>query len=113
VDPSRDQHAAHEVNSRGNLICKRLGAACDFIVPDESMLEVAQWLVQNTPFDRLYFYGDDKPIHVSFGPEHARRIVIMTPSKNNDRLIPRNISLDDFQSKFKLTFLINGFLEFS
>lgn len=105
VDPSRDQHAAHEVNSRSNLICKRLGAACDFIVPDESMLEVAQWLVQNTPFDRLYFYGDDKPIHVSFGPEHSRSVVIMSLSKNNDRLIPRNISLDDFQSKFKLTFL--------
>ena len=49
IDPKRDQHAAHELNTRGNLICERKGAACDFIVPDENMLEVAQWIVQNTP----------------------------------------------------------------
>jgi DNA phosphorothioation-associated putative methyltransferase len=69
VAPKLDQHAAHELNSKKNLICPRLGAAIDFIVDDENMREVADWIAENTPFDRLYFYGDDRPIHVSYGPE--------------------------------------------
>ena len=69
VAPKLDQHAAHERNSKGNLICPRLGAAVDLIVEDENMREVADWIAANTPFDRLYFYGEDRPLHVSFGPE--------------------------------------------
>jgi len=69
VAPKLDQHAAHELNSNKNLICPRLGAAIDFIVEDENMREVADWVSENTPFDRLYFYGEDRPIHVSYGPE--------------------------------------------
>ena len=42
IDPSRDQHAAHELNRRGNPVCPRFGAAVDFIVDDEDMLEVAR-----------------------------------------------------------------------
>ncbi len=95
IDPKRDQHAAHERNRIGNLVCERLGAAADFIVEDEDMLEVAQWLAANTPFDRLYFYGADRPIHVSYGPEHSRQIVHMLPGKD-DRLIPRVVSLEQF-----------------
>ena len=33
------------------------------------MREVATWIAANCHFDRLYFYGKDRPIHVSFGPE--------------------------------------------
>jgi hypothetical protein len=55
IDPSRDQHAAHELNTRGKPTCARLGAAADFFVPYQSMLEVAQWVVENTDFDRFYF----------------------------------------------------------
>lgn len=95
VDPKRDQHVAHELNRRGGPICERLGAAADFIVDDESMLEVAGWVAANTPFDRLYFYGDRQPIHVSFGPNHDQQIVQMVPSKSG-RLIPRVVSLDVF-----------------
>ena len=54
----------------------------DFIVDDESMLEVAQWVVENTPFDRLYFYGGDKPIHASYGPNNDRQIVQMVEGKS-------------------------------
>ncbi len=32
--PTLDQHTSHEVNSRGNPICKRSGLACDFIVEE-------------------------------------------------------------------------------
>ena len=95
IDPSRDQHASHELNTRGNLICKRLGAACDFIVSDESMLEVAQWMVENTEFDRLYFYGDDKPVHVSYGPEHNRAVVLMKLSEKG-KLYPQVIRKELF-----------------
>ncbi len=95
IDPSRDQHAAHETNRRKNLICKRLGAAVDFIVEDESMLEVAQWLISNTSFDRLYFYADDRPIHVSFGSNHDKQIVLMKRLQSG-KLIPSVISSEKF-----------------
>ncbi len=95
IDPKRDQHAAHELNRRGNAVCPRLGAAVDFVVEDESMLEVAQWIVTNTPFDRLYFYGDDKPIHVSFGPDDSRQVVRMVAGKSS-KLVPRVTSREMF-----------------
>jgi hypothetical protein len=95
IDPKRDQHAAHELNRSGKPICERLGAAVDFLVTDERMLEVAQWIVAHTPFDRLYFYGDDQPIHVSFGPNHARQVVLMRPGKSG-RLIPKVVSKEAF-----------------
>jgi hypothetical protein len=44
VAPKLDQHAAHELNTKKNLICPRLGAAVDFIVEDENMREVADWV---------------------------------------------------------------------
>jgi hypothetical protein len=95
IDPKRDQHAAHERNRLGNLICPRLGAAVDFIIDDEDMLEVAQWVVEHRPFDRLYFYGADKPIHVSYGPEHRRQVVTMLPGPSG-RLVPRTVSVEAF-----------------
>ena len=95
IYPKLDQHAAHELNRRGRPICERFGAAVDFTIEDESMREVAQWVVANTPFDRLYFYGDNKPIHVSFGPNQERQLVLMLPSKSG-RLVPRVVSLESF-----------------
>ena len=95
IDPKRDQHAAHEVNRRGKPICPRLGAAVDFIVEDESMLEVARWVTVNTPFDRLYFYGDTLPIHVSYGPDQSRQVVWMKPGPSG-RLVPRVMPVTQF-----------------
>ncbi|MFP4494924.1 MAG: DNA phosphorothioation-associated putative methyltransferase, partial [Halochromatium sp.] len=95
IDPKRDQHAAHERNRLGNLVCPRLGAAVDFIIADEDMLEVARWVVEHTPFDRLYFYGADKPIHVSHGPEQSRQVVTMRPGPSG-RLVPRTLSAEAF-----------------
>lgn len=93
VAPKLDQHAAHELNTKKNLICSRLGAAIDFIVVDENMREVADWVAENTPFDRLYFYGVDRPIHVSYGPDQKREYIdlVMTedgnpvPKKNSNK----------------------------
>ncbi|NKC13926.1 MAG: DNA phosphorothioation-associated putative methyltransferase [Gammaproteobacteria bacterium] len=77
VAPKLDQHASHERNRRGNLVCDRLGAAADFLVRDEDMREVAEWVAEHTPFDRIYFYGEECPIHVSVGPQHKRAFVVM------------------------------------
>jgi hypothetical protein len=95
IDPRRDQHAVQERNRRGHPVCPRLGAAADFMVEDESMLEVAHWVVANTPFDRLYYYGDGQPIHVSFGPESARQVVRMLTGESG-RLIPRVTPVEAF-----------------
>jgi hypothetical protein len=89
--PSLDQHAAHELNAKGNLICTRLGAAVDFVAEGRSMIEVAQWIVGNCEFDRMYIYGDDRPIHVSFGPNGSRQIVLMKSSQKGRR-VPRVVS---------------------
>jgi DNA phosphorothioation-associated putative methyltransferase len=96
IAPKLDQHSGHECNKLGHPICERLGVACDFIVEDESMLEVARWLASNTNFDRLYFYGDDRPIHVSAGPENSKQITLMLQSKASNRRIPRSMSIAQF-----------------
>jgi hypothetical protein len=67
-----DQHAGHELNREGRPYCPRLGQACDFRIQGVSSRDVAKWLVANVPFDRLYWYGNDRPIHVSYGPYHSR-----------------------------------------
>jgi len=88
VAPKLDQHAAHELNSKNNLICPRLGAAVDFIVEDEAMHEVADWIAENTPFDRLYFYGENRPIHVSFSAEPKGEIIDLVMT-DNGRQVPK------------------------
>ena len=54
IAPKLDQHAACELNRKGAPVCRRLGAAVDFIVEDENMEEVARWIINNLSFDRLY-----------------------------------------------------------
>ena len=88
VAPRLDQHASFERNRAGNLICQRGGAACDFIVEYENMEEVADWIIAQTPFDRLYFYGVDRPIHVSYSEQGAKAAFHMTASKNG-HLMPK------------------------
>lgn len=86
VAPALDQHASCERTRTGRLICRRGGAAVDFIVEDEDMAGVADWIAQNLPFDRLYFYGPDRPIHVSYGPEHRGQFIVM--KEHDGRRVP-------------------------
>jgi len=88
IAPNLDQHAAHELTRTGRPICARLGAACDFLVTDEDMEEVALWVAANTPFDRIYFYGRDRPLHVSYSTTPARQFVRMTANAAGVR-VPR------------------------
>lgn len=84
VDPTRDQHMGHEINRNGNYYCKRLGAACDFIIVNVDSEKVIDWIVsQKLPFDSLYYYGrtsagKHRPIHISYGSENKRSIWTFT-----------------------------------
>ena len=96
IAPKLDQHASHERSKAGTPICDRLGAAVDFLVEDEDMVEVALWITKNLPFDRLYVYGRAKPIHVSLNETPAGQVTLMTPAPSG-RLIPRNCTGDQLQ----------------
>jgi hypothetical protein len=79
ISPNLDQHMAHEVNRHGKHYCDRLGAACDFKIldlPSDELVEAI--LKQALPFDSLYFYGPDRPIHISYGLQHKRAIWTFT-----------------------------------
>lgn len=79
IDPSRDQHLAHELNKNNKYYCQRLGAASDFLIIDIPSNQVVEWILeQQLPFDSLYFYGKDRPIHISYGPQHKRDIWAFT-----------------------------------
>ncbi|WP_448203533.1 DNA phosphorothioation-associated putative methyltransferase [Azospirillum sp. sgz302134] len=94
IAPKLDQHAGHELNRSGQPICSRLGMAVDFLVRDEDMLEVARWIVVNTPFDRLYYYGPDRPLHVSHGPNNSRQAFSMLENEQGRRL-PKRLILNN------------------
>ena len=91
IAPAIDQHAASEVNAAGKAICGRGGAAIDFLVQFEDMREVASWVVANCVFDRMYFYGKERPLHVSVGPHLTREVYEMVDK--GGRRIPRRLSL--------------------
>jgi DNA phosphorothioation-associated putative methyltransferase len=88
IAPALDQHGSHELNARGKLICNRGGAACDFIIEDEDMEEVADWIIENLPFDRLYFYGREQPVHLSHARPGARKAYRIVTTRNGN-VMPR------------------------
>lgn len=75
IDPSRDQHMACERNRNGKYYCDRLGAACDFRILNQTSEQVVEWILETQlPFDSLYFYGSQRPIHISYSRQHKRDI---------------------------------------
>ncbi|MEA5618079.1 hypothetical protein VB711_09555 [Cronbergia sp. UHCC 0137] len=75
IAPNLDQHISYEVNSKGKYYCERLGAACDFLIIDLPSEQLVDWILQTKlPFDSLYFYGSQRPIHISYGFQHKRDI---------------------------------------
>lgn len=89
--PELDQHAGFELNSKGTRICKRDGAACDIYVKgyEKRMHIIAQYVINELPFDRLYFYGSDRPIHITFGPDHKRYLHVKQRDENGRRNVGR------------------------
>ncbi|GLS00430.1 hypothetical protein GCM10007859_04360 [Brevundimonas denitrificans] len=90
VAPQLDQHAGHERNRAGRWICPRLGQAVDLFVPATSSRDVACFIVDETPFDRLYLYGAERPIHVSHGPDHSRAVTLV--DRSGLRPLPRRLT---------------------
>ena len=88
ICPVIDQHAGCELGRDGKPICLRLGQAVDLIVPGVHSGMLAAWIEENVAFDRLYFYGDDRPLHVSIGPERSCSVVTMFAGPKG-RLIPQ------------------------
>ncbi|MBD2624953.1 hypothetical protein [Trichormus variabilis] len=75
VAPNLDQHISYEINKNGKYYCARLGAACDFMIINIPSEQVIDWILQNKlPFDSLYFYSNQQPIHISYGIQHKRDI---------------------------------------
>ena len=84
--PSLDQHSAYEVNSQGKQICNRGGAACDFYIEGVAASDVVRYIVMNLSYDRIYFYGNDRPVHVSFHLENLQHhLQIMGLSESGRR----------------------------
>lgn len=89
---SRDQHAGHEVKQNGTPICRRLGMAVDILSDNAHGLVLARWIAANLPFDRMYIYGSDRPLHISYGPEQSNEIYCLLPACDGRRL-PRRLTL--------------------
>lgn len=91
ISPRGDQHAGHELNSWGNRICKRGGIAVDLKVPGQNSLQVAQWVQdEKLPFDRIYWYSEERPFHMSWHPHPIGQVIQMWVTKTG-RLMPRVI----------------------
>ena len=90
IAPSLDQHAGAEVGRAGRPICPRGGLAADVFVPGVNAADLAAWVVENLPYDRLYFYGPERPVHVSVGPQKTQQIVYMREYRAG-RLAPQII----------------------
>lgn len=95
IYPRLDQHAGHETNKTGRLICHRGGQSVDFHVLGMDSKTVANWIVSHVRFDRLYFYGANRPIHVSVGLDPSGQIVVMLPGPSGRRS-PRVVSTENF-----------------
>ncbi|UNP87537.1 hypothetical protein MNZ22_11905 [Aeromonas encheleia] len=98
IAPELDQHAACERNRVGRLICPRQGAAVDLFYPGQNNHAIGLWLAQYTPFDRLYLYGSDQPLHISYGPEQCRTLVQLVTHQG--RRIPKRLTLDKLRGWF-------------
>ncbi|WDD36104.1 hypothetical protein PQG02_32410 (plasmid) [Nostoc sp. UHCC 0926] len=68
-----DQHIAHERNSKGNYYSKNLGAACDFQIVGVVSTKVIGFL-RTLDFDSIYYYGKDRPVHVSWSSTPRRKL---------------------------------------
>lgn len=86
IDPTRDQHAGHELRPDGAPICRRLGQAVDFCIKGTNSGTVAAWVAQRLPFDRMYFYGAGSPLHVSAGPDETRAVITMLQGVSGRRV---------------------------
>jgi hypothetical protein len=86
--PPIDQHSSYEKNSAGGQICKRGGMACDFIVKgqQDNVPQIIQFIVSNLDYDKIYYYGNNRPLHVSVNSKPEKHLQIMNLSENGKRI---------------------------
>ena len=96
IAPKLDQHAGYEMSAKAKRICDRGGVACDFEIPGTESLIVAKWIVRNVRFDRLYYYGKDRPIHVSANESPKGQCVLVKRDAASSKVVPTVISNDKF-----------------
>ena len=86
TSPDLDQHSAFEKNSNDKQICSRGGAACDFLIEGVSSSDIVRYIVKNLNYDRIYYYGVDRPLHVSIHPtEPLKHLQVMGTSSKGRR----------------------------
>lgn len=84
--PTIDQHSAYEKNSRGTQICSRGGAACDFFIEGVSTSKIVRFITNKLNYDKIYYYGKDRPVHVSIHlTEPLKHLQVMCESENGRR----------------------------
>ena len=84
--PSLDQHSAHEKNSVGSQICSRGGAACDIYIEGVLSSDIVSFITRNLNYDRIYYYGNNRPLHVSIHlTEPLKHLQVMCKSENGRR----------------------------
>lgn len=96
IAPTVDQHASFECWPNGNRICPIGGAAVDFFVPGRTSIEVASFVITMLDFDALYFYGPEKPIHVSWSESPRGLVVEMKFNEKHQRHFPVRRSPERF-----------------
>ena len=101
IQPDIDQHASFELSNKGERICKRGGAACDILSKKTTAKELALWIMNHCDFDKIYFYGDHRPLHVSISEEMSGKIFLMKKIDGNKK-IPIKCNKDNFLSKIEL-----------
>ena len=70
---------AYEKNRNGKYYCDRLGDACDFRIIGMESDRLMEWILeQQLPFDSLYYYGSDRPIHISYAPQQRQSVWTFT-----------------------------------
>ena len=86
--PSIDQHSSSELNKNDNPICKREGLACDFFVVgfEENMNLIVEFIVNNLMFDKIYHYGNNRPLHVSVSNQPMKHLQLMNNSDKGRRI---------------------------
>ena len=94
IYPPLDQHAGMELNKNQQLICSRGDLLLIFHCLPTSSKTLADYIVSELNFDRLYFYGNDRPVHVSVNEKPVRKIVLMKARKL--RVVPQRITEEKF-----------------
>ena len=95
VSPKLDQHAGSELNSKGNLICPREGFAVDFFIPKKNSRDIVKFILKSCEYDRIYFYGDERPIHLSFN-KNKNKFQIIEFIQLEKTKVPKIISSSRF-----------------